>query len=91
MDPFQRLPAELVGQILQDTADFAGVDSLISVSLHARATFQANSCTISQGLIYSNSITSQGCAVSPSPKKSKVEDTISSYLSSKANDTRGVY
>lgn len=59
MDPFQRLPAELVGQILQDTADFAGVDSLISVSLHARATFQANSCTIFQGLVSSNSITSQ--------------------------------
>ena len=32
MDPFQRLPAELVGQILRNAADFVGVDSLITVS-----------------------------------------------------------
>jgi hypothetical protein len=36
MDPFERLPAELVRQILQDTADFLGMESLILVSLRAR-------------------------------------------------------
>lgn len=59
MDPFQRLPAELVGQILRNAADFVGVDSLITVSRQARAIFQANSCLIIQGLISLNSITSQ--------------------------------
>lgn len=57
MDPFQRLPAELVSQVLRNT-DFVGVDGLVSVSLKARAVFQANSHAIIQDLISSNSITS---------------------------------
>lgn len=57
MDPFQRLPPELVSQILRNT-DFVGVDSLVSVSLKARAVFQANSRAIIQDLVSSNSITS---------------------------------
>lgn len=59
MDPFQRLPAELVGQIIRNTADFVGVDSLITVSRQARAVFQLNSSSIVQDLVSSNSITSQ--------------------------------
>ncbi|KAJ5976951.1 hypothetical protein N7501_000293 [Penicillium viridicatum] len=57
MDPFQRLPAELVCQVVRNT-DFVGVDGLVSVSLAARAVFQANSRAIIRGLVSSNSITS---------------------------------
>lgn len=59
MDPFQRLPAELIGQILRNAADFLGVDSLITVSRQARAIFQAHSCLIIQDQISLNSIASQ--------------------------------
>ena len=59
MGLFERLPAELISLIIQNTADFATVDNLLSVSRQARAVFRANSRAIIQDLILSNSITSQ--------------------------------
>ncbi|CAG7927895.1 unnamed protein product [Penicillium olsonii] len=59
MDPFQRLPTELVLQIIADTADFTGVENLISVSRKVRAVFQCNSREIMQAVSSSNPMTSQ--------------------------------
>ncbi|CAI7615910.1 unnamed protein product [Penicillium bialowiezense] len=58
-DPFRRLPVELIFQILEDTADFVGVESLTSVSRPARAAFHADPQAIMQVISTSNPITSQ--------------------------------
>lgn len=59
MDPFRRLPVELIFQIFEDTADFIGVESLTSVSRPARAAFHADPQAIMQAISTSNPITSQ--------------------------------
>ncbi|CAG8917901.1 unnamed protein product [Penicillium salamii] len=59
MDPFQQLPAELIRQIIGDTADFVGTESLISVSRHARSVFKLDTYAITRVLLSSNPITSQ--------------------------------
>lgn len=59
MDPFLQLPVELICQILEDTADFVGVESLTSVSRPARAVLQANSPAIMQAISASHPIASQ--------------------------------
>ncbi|CAG8074686.1 unnamed protein product [Penicillium olsonii] len=59
MDPFQRLPVELMLQILEDTADFVGVESLTSVSRPARAAFHMGSWAIMHVISALNPIASQ--------------------------------
>ncbi|CAG7996477.1 unnamed protein product [Penicillium salamii] len=59
MDPFRRLPVELMFQILENTADFVGVESLISVSRPARAAFLMDSYAIVHAIATSNPITTQ--------------------------------
>ncbi|KAJ5988325.1 hypothetical protein N7481_003535 [Penicillium waksmanii] len=59
IDPFRRLPVELIFQIFEDTADFVGVESLISVSRPARAAFYADPQAIMQAILISNPITLQ--------------------------------
>ncbi|CAG8020427.1 unnamed protein product [Penicillium olsonii] len=59
MDPFQRLPVELMLQILEDTADFVGVESLTSVPRPARAAFHMDSWAIMHVISALNPITSQ--------------------------------
>ena len=57
MGLFQRLPAELISQVLRD-AEFVGMDGLVSVSLATRMVFQEKSRAIIPDHISSNSITS---------------------------------
>ncbi|CAG7937630.1 unnamed protein product [Penicillium salamii] len=59
MDPFRRLPVELMFQILEDMDDYVGVESLISVSRPARAAFHMDSYAIVDAIITSNPITTQ--------------------------------
>ncbi|CAG8945367.1 unnamed protein product [Penicillium salamii] len=59
MDPFRRLPVELMFQILENTDDYVGVESLISVSRPARAAFHMDSYAIVDAIATSNPITSQ--------------------------------
>ncbi|KAL5336594.1 hypothetical protein BJX70DRAFT_400533 [Aspergillus crustosus] len=56
MDPFERLPFELIEQILL-SIDFATVESLLSASPRIHSIFQAQP-TLVQALIHSNQITS---------------------------------
>jgi hypothetical protein len=56
MDPFETPPAELIQQITISTGDFAGVESILIVSLRVKAAFQAQPAIL-QDLILSNSIT----------------------------------
>ncbi|KAL3472492.1 hypothetical protein BJX99DRAFT_272907 [Aspergillus californicus] len=58
MDPFNKLPAELIQQILINSADFIGPESLIAVSPRAHAVFHAQPRYIVLNLLASNSITS---------------------------------
>ncbi|KAL4746262.1 hypothetical protein BDW72DRAFT_207493 [Aspergillus terricola var. indicus] len=57
MDPFTRLPPELIAQIFVYTADFPAVENILSASCHVNAAFQAEP-TIICNLILSDSITS---------------------------------
>ncbi|KAL4901478.1 hypothetical protein BDW74DRAFT_181768 [Aspergillus multicolor] len=57
MDLFNRLPAELIAQILLYTADFSAVENILSASCHVNAVFQAD-LTIIRNLILFDSITS---------------------------------
>ncbi|KAL4869552.1 hypothetical protein BDV12DRAFT_167588 [Aspergillus spectabilis] len=57
MDPFQRLPAEIIQAILLHTADFVGVESLLVASPRVRSVFWAESRLITKNLIASNPIT----------------------------------
>lgn len=41
MDPFTKLPSEILAQILICTADFSAVESVVSVSSHINAVFRA--------------------------------------------------
>lgn len=43
MNVFERLPVEIILQILQHTGDYFGVDSLFHVSPRVNAIFKANS------------------------------------------------
>ncbi|KAL2809890.1 hypothetical protein BJX63DRAFT_338796 [Aspergillus granulosus] len=57
MDPFERLPSELVQQIIACTGDFTGVESILLASPQVNAVFQAQPARILKDLILSNSIT----------------------------------
>ncbi|KAL4759660.1 uncharacterized protein BDW70DRAFT_169282 [Aspergillus foveolatus] len=57
MDPFTRLPHELIAQILVYTADFSAVENILTASCHVNAAFQAEH-TVIRNLILSDSITS---------------------------------
>ncbi|KAL2797359.1 hypothetical protein BJX66DRAFT_91511 [Aspergillus keveii] len=57
MDPFDTLPAEIILTILAHCNDFTGPDSLLSVSPHVHAVFQARPRVTTLGLIASNPIT----------------------------------
>ncbi|KAL2871452.1 uncharacterized protein BJX67DRAFT_377222 [Aspergillus lucknowensis] len=57
MDPFEKIPPELIRQIILYTADFATVENVISVSPHIFAVLQAH-LTITRDLILDNPITS---------------------------------
>lgn len=46
MDPFQRLPAEIIRSIIQYTPDFIGLESLFLVSAQVKAVFQADPCVV---------------------------------------------
>lgn len=51
MDPFEKLPVEIILPILNLTADFTGVDSLLAASPAINAVFNANSSRIISGLL----------------------------------------
>ncbi|KAL4802470.1 hypothetical protein BDV18DRAFT_154178 [Aspergillus unguis] len=57
MDPFTRLPPELIAQILICAADFSAVENILSVSCHVNAVFHADPGII-RNLILSDPITS---------------------------------
>jgi hypothetical protein len=57
MDLFEKLPVELIQDIIAYTADFVGVESLLITSPQVRAVFQAQPRTIISNLIASNPIT----------------------------------
>lgn len=52
-DLFQKRPVETITYTLHHTADFAGVDSLLPVSLCVHAVFKANSFQIIHDLLKS--------------------------------------
>jgi hypothetical protein len=57
MDPFDTLPAEIILTILAHCDDFTSPDSLLSVSPHVHAVFQARPRVTTLSLIASNPIT----------------------------------
>ncbi|KAL4736249.1 hypothetical protein BDV11DRAFT_211348 [Aspergillus similis] len=57
MDPFTRLPPELIARILIYTADFSAVENILCASCHVNAAFQAEP-TVIRNLILSDSMTS---------------------------------
>ncbi|KAJ5169805.1 uncharacterized protein N7500_002588 [Penicillium coprophilum] len=58
MDPFERLPVELIYHILLFTSDFVGVESLLVASPRVRAVFLDRPGLIFQEMMESNSISS---------------------------------
>lgn len=57
MDPFESLPTEILEEIIFYTADFVGVESLLSVSLWVNRVFEAQPRRTMLELIKSNPIT----------------------------------
>ncbi|KAL2822816.1 hypothetical protein BDW59DRAFT_149221 [Aspergillus cavernicola] len=57
MDPFNRLPAELIQEIISQSADFIGTEGLLLVSPRVHAVFHAQPRWILLDLMASNSIT----------------------------------
>jgi hypothetical protein len=51
MDPFNKLPTEIVLCILHHTTDFVGLDSLLCVSPWIRAVFQASALQITEDIL----------------------------------------
>jgi hypothetical protein len=58
MDPFERLPTELINNILLFASDFVGLESLLTVSPRARAVFHDRPGLFFQELVELNSIAS---------------------------------
>ncbi|OQE42934.1 hypothetical protein PENCOP_c003G02441 [Penicillium coprophilum] len=58
MDPFERLPVELIYHILLFTSDFVGVESLLTASPRVRAVFLDRPGLIFQEMMDSNSMSS---------------------------------
>ncbi|KAJ5971922.1 uncharacterized protein N7479_001840 [Penicillium vulpinum] len=58
MDPFERLPAEIIIEILLFTSDFVGIESLLTVSPRVRTIFHSRPGPLFQELVAFNSITS---------------------------------
>ncbi|PWY83665.1 hypothetical protein BO94DRAFT_536359 [Aspergillus sclerotioniger CBS 115572] len=46
MDPFQRLPVEIIKSIVHHIPDFVGVESLLLVSARVKAVFQYDPCAV---------------------------------------------
>ncbi|KAL4788358.1 hypothetical protein BJX76DRAFT_353385 [Aspergillus varians] len=57
MDPFDRLPVELIRDVITHTTDFVGVESLVIASSRVRAIFHARLRGIFLDLIAANPIT----------------------------------
>jgi hypothetical protein len=57
MDPFEKLPPELIHDIITLTADFVGVESLLRISPRVRAVFHAQPRIVVLDLIDANPIT----------------------------------
>ncbi|KAF7630735.1 hypothetical protein AFLA_011354 [Aspergillus flavus NRRL3357] len=57
MDAFENLPPEIIIRIIQDAADFVGIQSLLVVSPRVHAVFQAQAYRITEDLIISNPMT----------------------------------
>lgn len=58
MDPFERLPAELINHILLCASDFVGIESLLIASPRVDAIFHDRPGLLFQGLVASNTIAS---------------------------------
>ncbi|KFY16197.1 hypothetical protein V491_05409 [Pseudogymnoascus sp. VKM F-3775] len=58
MDPFERLPAELINRILLCTSDFVGIESLLIASHRVHAIFHGRPGLLFQELVASNAIAS---------------------------------
>lgn len=57
MDPFQRLPAEIIRSIIQYTPDFVGLENLFLVSARVNAVLQADPCVVLlDDLVASNTV-----------------------------------
>lgn len=58
MDPFERLPAELINRILLPASDFVGIESLLIASPRVHAIFHDRPGLLFQELVASNAIAS---------------------------------
>ncbi|KAK2762135.1 hypothetical protein FQN54_001142 [Arachnomyces sp. PD_36] len=58
MDPFERLPVELIREIIQDIPDFVSLENLLSASPRVNSVYEIEPRKFVEGLILSNSIAS---------------------------------